>query len=48
MLDRETLEKIALEAICTCWYYDLADTIDALSDNDLYEIVERDKCPDCE
>ena len=29
MTDRETLEAEALEAVCACMYYDLADYLDS-------------------
>jgi hypothetical protein len=38
---REELEKEALQSVCPCWYYDLADNIDSLSDYDLYQIAQR-------
>ena len=33
--EREKLEKAALEVICSCYYYDLADNIDSMSDDEL-------------
>ena len=46
---REKLEKAALMAICVCYYYDLADTIDSMTDAELEEIVANDgnHQPDC-
>lgn len=44
---REKLEKAALMAICACYYYDLADTIDSMTDNELDEIVAN-KGIDCD
>lgn len=37
--DREILEAEALKAVCACYYYDLADTIDSLSEFDLSQII---------
>lgn len=47
--EREKLEKAALMAICVCYYYDLADTIDSMSDKELEEIVANsgNHQPDC-
>lgn len=39
-LHREELEQKALETISSALYYDLADTIDSLTDNELYELIE--------
>lgn len=48
MIDRELLEKQALEAVCACLYYDLADNIDAEADDSLIAIVEhRITCDNC-
>jgi len=41
MIDREDLERMALEEVCSCWYYDLADTIEETSDEDLIQIIEH-------
>jgi len=38
-MNRETLEKIALETVSAELYYDLADTIDEASNEDLYKII---------
>ena len=38
-LDREALEALAKKEICSCWYYDLCDSIDAIDDADLYKII---------
>lgn len=43
-VSREELEALALNAVCACWYYDLADTPDA----DLIRIIEREPCKYCE
>lgn len=37
--ERELLETAALLAICPCLYYDLADCMDEMPDDDLVEIV---------
>lgn len=39
MIDRETLEKQALQAVSAELYYDLADNIDEASDADLEAII---------
>lgn len=39
-LDRETLEKEALKAVCSCWYYDLADTIEETPTEELQKVVD--------
>lgn len=46
---REKLEKAALEAVCACFYYDLADTIDSMKDVELEEIVANkgNHMPEC-
>lgn len=48
MLDRETLEAMAIEAVCACDYYDLMDCIDATSDKDLQAIIDDSSCAVCE
>ena len=40
-IDREALEKQALMAISTDLYYDLADSIDAISSEELQEIIDE-------
>ena len=40
-LDREELEKVALMAVGTCLYYDLADNIDSASDEELWQIIDN-------
>jgi hypothetical protein len=48
--DREALEREALMAVCSCEYYDLADAIDGVSNEDLQDIIEgRHQCgnPEC-
>jgi len=46
---REKLEKAALMAICVCYYYDLADTIDSMTDTELEDIVANrgNHLPEC-
>ena len=44
---REKLEKAALMVICACYFYDLADTIDSMTDKELEEIVAN-KGIDCD
>ena len=44
---REKLEKAALMVIRACYYYDLADTIDSMTDKELKEIVANEGI-DCE
>ena len=41
-MDREDLERAALEAVSATNYYDLADNIDATSDDELYKIIDAD------
>lgn len=48
MIDRELLEKTALEEICACLYYDLADTLEETPDEELQGIVNHTiKCDTC-
>ena len=45
---RVRLEKQALLNICSCLYYDLADSIDAVSDQELVDFVaDRYDCDMC-
>ena len=45
---RVRLEKQALMHICSCLYYDLADSIDAASDQELVDyIADRYDCDMC-
>jgi hypothetical protein len=45
---RVMLEKAALLAVCACQYYDLADCMDATSDQELVDIVSQNyDCPMC-
>lgn len=47
--NRRTLEQLALETICACFYDDLADCIVEMSDEELETIVANDgiDCPNC-
>lgn len=48
MIDRELLEKRAVDAICACQYYDLADNMDCTTDGELLDIIEgRYTCEMC-
>ena len=48
MTDRKTLEKRALEEVCACLYYDLADNIETELDATLKGISEHTlKCDIC-
>lgn len=39
-ITRQDLEKQALHAECTCWYYDLADSIGEIDDEHLHKIID--------
>lgn len=48
MPDREALEEAALQAICACRYYDMADYLDITTNGELLDIIEgRGRCYDC-
>lgn len=47
-VSREELEALALKAVCACWYYDLADTLEETPDADLLHVIEREPCTFCE
>lgn len=48
MFDRETLEIWALESVCACRYYDLADYLDVTTNSELLDIIEgRRQCRNC-
>jgi hypothetical protein len=47
-VSREQLEILAMEAVCECWYCDLADVLDEATDYDLVRIIEREPCKACE
>jgi hypothetical protein len=47
-VSREQLQAHAMEDVCACWYYDLADTIHETTDNDLIRIIQREPCFACE
>lgn len=40
MSDREHLEQLACRTVSSDLYYDLVDTIDSLTDEDLYSLIE--------
>lgn len=44
---REKLEKAALMVICSCYYYDLADTIDSMTDAELEDIIAKNGTEPC-
>ncbi len=39
--DRSALEEAAMEAVCACRHYDLADTLQETQDKDLLAIVTK-------
>jgi len=41
MTDREDLEDKALREACACRYYDLLDTVEETSDEDLLAIINH-------
>lgn len=41
ILTREELEKQAMEEVCSCRYYDLADTLQENTDEDLQSIIDH-------
>lgn len=46
--NRDALEEAAMEAVCVCRYYDLADTLHETPDEDLLAIVTKaDPCEAC-
>lgn len=47
--NRRTIEQLALQAICACYYYDFADCIDEMSDEELETIIANEgvDCLDC-
>lgn len=47
-VDRLILERAALMKVCACEYYDLADCLDGLSDDELEEIFYEERpCSVC-
>ena len=40
-VDRELLEVAALQAVCACQYYDLADYLEITSDVELIDIIDH-------
>jgi hypothetical protein len=48
MFDRETLEVLALDSVCACRYYDLADYLTETPNGELLAIIEgRSQCHRC-
>jgi hypothetical protein len=47
-VSREQLELLAMEAVCACWYYELAEVLGLATDDDLIRIIEREPCTACE
>ncbi len=48
MFDREILEEAALQAICACRYYDLADCLNETSNGELLSIIQgQTRCRNC-
>jgi len=48
MVDREELEQRAMEEVCACRYYDLADTLQETPDDDLWSVINHtNKCEIC-
>ena len=45
-LTREELEKAAMQAVCACQHYDLADNLENTSDEELQDIIDGNY--DCE
>lgn len=46
--DRDALETAAVEAVCACRHYDLADSLHKRSDEELLAIVTKaDPCEIC-
>ena len=41
VLDRETVERLALMAVCSCDYYELVGNIDCTTDGELWDIIEN-------
>ena len=49
MQDRGLLEETALQEVCSCLYYDLADTIETASDVELHDIIDgKIHCAECQ
>lgn len=40
-MSREDLEKQALTSVCSCWYYELSNDIETLSDDELNKIINN-------
>jgi hypothetical protein len=47
-VSREQLEILAMEAVCACWYIELAEVLERATDDDLIRVIEREPCTACE
>jgi predicted secreted protein len=48
-LTREELEQLAMKRVCACMYYDLADTLEETSGEDLIKVIQHDyECDSCD
>ena len=47
-MTREELETEAKRAVCSCWYYDLCNDIDTLTDEQLQKIINYPAWPHLE
>jgi hypothetical protein len=48
-LARFAIERMAREAICACWYYELIDNIETTSTYELLEIISGNfYCSNCD
>lgn len=48
MEDREVLEQTALQEVCSCLYYDLADNIETATDEELQNLIDGNvHCDEC-
>lgn len=48
-VERQELERLALAAVCACYYYDLADAIDGMDNEELEHIIagSHNTCASC-
>jgi predicted secreted protein len=47
-MSREELEQLALQRVCACLYYDLADTLEETPDEDLIKVIRHEyECDSC-
>lgn len=47
-MSREELEQLAMQKVCACDYYDLADTISETPDADLIKVIcSENTCGTC-